>query len=64
MTRYKHLKYLKIAILDVYVVIQHFHGGGGYIINNPNKLVIIPNKFLNTNDDFSGMCLDYKIIDI
>lgn len=41
-----------------------FSWWGAYIINNPNKLVIIPNKFLNTNDDFSGMYLDYKIIDI
>jgi len=37
---------------------------GAYIINNPSKLVIIPNKFLNTSDDFSGMYLNYKVIQI
>jgi hypothetical protein len=37
---------------------------GAYIINNPNKLVIIPNKFINTNDDFSGMYLNYKVIPV
>lgn len=37
---------------------------GAYVINNPSKLVIIPNKFLNTNDDFTGMYLNYKVIEI
>ena len=37
---------------------------GAYIINNPSKLVIIPNKFLNTNHDFSGLYLDYKVIEV
>lgn len=38
---------------------------GAYIINNPSKLVIMPNKFLNTNDDFKGMYVDgYKIINV
>ena len=37
---------------------------GAYIINNPSKLVIIPNKFLNTNDDFSGMYLNYTVMEV
>jgi hypothetical protein len=37
---------------------------GAYIINNPSKLVIIPNKYLNTNDDFSGLYLKYKVIEV
>ena len=37
---------------------------GAYVINNPTKLVIIPNKFIKTNDDFSGMYLNYKIMEI
>lgn len=37
---------------------------GAYIINNPSKLVIIPNKYLNTNEDFSGLYLNYKIIEV
>lgn len=37
---------------------------GSYIINNPNKLVIIPNKFLNNDEDFSGMYLNYKVIQV
>jgi hypothetical protein len=37
---------------------------GAYIINNPNKLVIIPDKFLNTNDEFSGLYLNYTVIKV
>lgn len=37
---------------------------GAYIINNQNKLVIIPNKFLNHDEDFSGLYLNYKVIQV
>ena len=37
---------------------------GAWIINNPSKLVIIPDKFLNTKDDYSGLYLDYKVIKV
>ena len=35
-----------------------------YIINCPNKIVVCPNKFINSNYDFSGLYLDYKIINV
>jgi len=37
---------------------------GAYIINCPNKIVICPDKFINDNYNFSGLYLDYKIINI
>ena len=37
---------------------------GAYIIKNPNKLIICPNKFVNKDYDFSGLCFNYHIIDI
>ena len=37
---------------------------GAYIINCPDKIVVCPNKFLKSNDNFSGFFLDYKVIDI
>lgn len=41
-----------------------FSWWGAYIIANPSKLVIIPSKFLNTNDDFSGLYLNYQVIEV
>jgi hypothetical protein len=35
-----------------------------YIINCPNKIVVCPSKFINSNYDFSGLYLDYKIINV
>jgi len=37
---------------------------GAYIINCPEKIVVCPNKFLKSNENFSGFFLDYKVIDI
>ena len=37
---------------------------GAYIINCPEKIVVCPNKFLKSNDDFSGLFLNYKVLDI
>ena len=37
---------------------------GAWIINNPSKLVIIPDKFLNTKDDYSGLYMNYKVIKV
>jgi hypothetical protein len=35
-----------------------------YLINCPDKIVVCPNKFINYNYDFSGLYLDYKIINV
>ena len=37
---------------------------GAYIMNCLDKIVVCPNKFLNKNYDFSGMYMDYKVIEI
>lgn len=37
---------------------------GAYVINNPNKLVIIPDKYINSNHDFSGLYLNYTVINV
>lgn len=37
---------------------------GAYVINNPNKLVITPNKYINTQDDFSGLYMDYVVMEV
>jgi len=37
---------------------------GAYIINNSNKVIIAPSKFINGNFDFSGLYMDYIILDV
>lgn len=37
---------------------------GAYIINCPEKIVVCPNKFLNKDYDYSGLYLNYKVIDV
>lgn len=37
---------------------------GAYIINCPEKIVVCPNKFLNEDHDYSGLYLNYKVIDV
>ncbi len=37
---------------------------GAYIINCPEKMVICPNRFLKRNYDFSGLYLNYKVIEV
>ena len=64
--------YNEITTLDVFK--NCYQGGilsnstyawwGAYLITNPNKLVVCPNKFINSNDDFSGLYMDYVVIDV
>lgn len=37
---------------------------GAYIINCPSKIVVCPNKFLKADEDYSGLYLNYKVIDV
>lgn len=37
---------------------------GAYIINCPNRVIVCPNKFLKGNYNFSGLYMNYKIINI
>lgn len=37
---------------------------GAYIINCDEKIIVCPNKFLKSNYDFSGLYLDYKVINV
>lgn len=37
---------------------------GAYVINNPNKIIVCPNKFLNQYHDYSGLYMNYKVLDV
>ena len=41
-----------------------FSWWGAYIINCPTKIVVCPNKFLTEDEDYSGLYLNYKVIDV
>ena len=65
----KTLDIIKNCYLGGIISNSTFAWWGAYIINNPNKIIICPNIFLNTNlltckYNFSSLYMDYKIIDV
>ena len=58
------LELCKECCLGAIIGHSTFAWWGAYIINCPQKIVVCPNKFLKSNDNFSGLFLDYKVIDV